>query len=119
VTLTQVAPGESVHRSELLQNNTIVVHGRAGALLVDPGITGDELTCLANDLRASGRCRGLRDASFQRASLPFRSGNVRIAVRIGIAAFGSRFEAATHVVGPVGADFVTIGRCEPSDRGRC
>jgi glyoxylase-like metal-dependent hydrolase (beta-lactamase superfamily II) len=27
------------------------VHGRAGVLLIDPGITGDEMACLANDLR--------------------------------------------------------------------
>lgn len=49
--LTQVADGVLVHQSELLQNNTIVVQGRAGVLLVDPGITGDEMACLVNDLR--------------------------------------------------------------------
>ncbi|MEQ4206428.1 MBL fold metallo-hydrolase [Actinopolymorpha sp. B9G3] len=49
--LTQVAEGVLVHQSELLQNNTVVVQGRAGVLLIDPGITGDEMTCLANDLR--------------------------------------------------------------------
>ena len=36
--LTQVAEGVLVHQSELLQNNTVVVQGRAGVLLVDPGI---------------------------------------------------------------------------------
>jgi glyoxylase-like metal-dependent hydrolase (beta-lactamase superfamily II) len=53
--LRQVAEGVLVHQSELLQNNTAVVHGRAGVLLVDPGLTGDEMTCLANDLRDLGQ----------------------------------------------------------------
>ena len=53
--LTQVADGVLVHQSELLQNNTVVVHGRAGALVIDPGITGDEMACLANDLRELGQ----------------------------------------------------------------
>jgi glyoxylase-like metal-dependent hydrolase (beta-lactamase superfamily II) len=49
--LTRVADGVSVHRSELLRNNAVVVQGSAGVLLVDPGLTNGELTCLANDLR--------------------------------------------------------------------
>ena len=53
--LTQVAEGVLVHQSELLQNNTVVVQGRAGVLLIDPGITGDEMGCLANDLRESSQ----------------------------------------------------------------
>lgn len=53
--LTQVADGVQVHQSEILLNNTVVVQGRSGVLLVDAGITGDEMTCLANDLRESGR----------------------------------------------------------------
>jgi glyoxylase-like metal-dependent hydrolase (beta-lactamase superfamily II) len=53
--LTQVAEGVRVHQSELLQNNTTVVRGRTGALIIDPGITGSEMTCLANDLRESGQ----------------------------------------------------------------
>ncbi len=32
-----VAEGVLVHQSELLQNNAVVVLGRAGVLLVDPG----------------------------------------------------------------------------------
>jgi glyoxylase-like metal-dependent hydrolase (beta-lactamase superfamily II) len=52
--LRKVADGVLIHRSELLQNNTVVVQGRAGVLLVDPGITGDEMACLANDLRELG-----------------------------------------------------------------
>jgi glyoxylase-like metal-dependent hydrolase (beta-lactamase superfamily II) len=53
--LTQVAEGVLVHQSELIQNNAVVVHGRAGALLVDPGITGEEMACLANDLSEVGQ----------------------------------------------------------------
>ncbi len=53
--LTQVAEGVLVHQSELLQNNAVVVQGRAGVLLVDPGITGAEMACLANDLRELGQ----------------------------------------------------------------
>lgn len=49
--LKQVAEGVLIHQSELLQNNTVVVQGRGGVLLVDAGITGDEMVCLANDLR--------------------------------------------------------------------
>ena len=53
--LRQVADGVLVHQSRLLENNTVVVEGHAGVLLVDPGITGDEMACLADDLRRSGR----------------------------------------------------------------
>ena len=53
--LTQVAEGVLIHQSELLQNNAVVVQGRAGVLLIDPGITGDELACLANDLADLGQ----------------------------------------------------------------
>jgi glyoxylase-like metal-dependent hydrolase (beta-lactamase superfamily II) len=49
--LTQVAEGVLVHQSELLQNNAVVVQGRAGVLLVDPGLQSSELACLAHDLR--------------------------------------------------------------------
>ena len=53
--LTQVAEGVLTHQSELLQNNTVVVQGRRGVLLIDPGITGSEMACLANDLRELGQ----------------------------------------------------------------
>jgi glyoxylase-like metal-dependent hydrolase (beta-lactamase superfamily II) len=49
--LRQVAEGVLIHQSELLQNNAVVVHGRAGVLLIDPGICDSEMVCLANDLR--------------------------------------------------------------------
>ena len=48
--LTQVADGVLVHTSPLLQNNTVVVQGAAGVLVVDAGITGAEMACLARDL---------------------------------------------------------------------
>jgi glyoxylase-like metal-dependent hydrolase (beta-lactamase superfamily II) len=53
--LTQVAEGVLVHQSELIRNNAVVVQGRAGALLVDPGITDGEMACLAKDLSRLGQ----------------------------------------------------------------
>jgi glyoxylase-like metal-dependent hydrolase (beta-lactamase superfamily II) len=49
--LRQVADGVLVHESEFMQSNAVVVQGRAGVLLVDPGIDGNEMAALANDLR--------------------------------------------------------------------
>jgi glyoxylase-like metal-dependent hydrolase (beta-lactamase superfamily II) len=53
--LRQVAEGAYIHESEFLQSHAVVVQGRAGVLLIDPGVTGSELACLANDLAGSGR----------------------------------------------------------------
>ncbi|MCG5213615.1 MBL fold metallo-hydrolase [Streptosporangium sp. KLBMP 9127] len=53
--LSQVAEGVLVHQSEFVQSNAVVVQGRAGVLLIDPGVTGSEIDCIANDLRESGR----------------------------------------------------------------
>ncbi|MEC5183928.1 glyoxylase-like metal-dependent hydrolase (beta-lactamase superfamily II) [Cryobacterium sp. MP_3.1] len=53
--LTEVAEGVLVHVSEFIQSNSVVVQGRAGVLLIDPGITTNEMTDLANDLRALGQ----------------------------------------------------------------
>jgi glyoxylase-like metal-dependent hydrolase (beta-lactamase superfamily II) len=53
--LKQVAEGVLIHQSELLQNNSVVVQGRAGVLLIDPGIQGSEMACIANDLRELGQ----------------------------------------------------------------
>ena len=53
--LRQVAEGVLIHESEFLQSNAIVVQGRAGVLLIDPGVTGYEIACLANDLRELGQ----------------------------------------------------------------
>src|SRR5918998_5284013 len=53
--LTQVAEGVLIHQSELLQNNAVVVQGWAGVLLIDPGVTGDEMVAIADDLRKLGQ----------------------------------------------------------------
>lgn len=53
--LRQVAEGVLIHESEYCQSNAVVVQGRAGVLLIDPGIHGYEMACLANDLSASGQ----------------------------------------------------------------
>jgi glyoxylase-like metal-dependent hydrolase (beta-lactamase superfamily II) len=53
--LRQVAEGVLIHESEFCQSNAVVVHGRAGVLLIDPGVHGDEMAALANDLSDSGQ----------------------------------------------------------------
>ena len=53
--LTQIAEGVFVHESECLQSNSVVVEGRAGVLLVDPGLTIDELETIAADIRNLGQ----------------------------------------------------------------
>src|SRR6266508_1902482 len=53
--LRQVAEGVLIHASEFMHSNAVVVQGRAGVLLIDPGVTGSEIACLANDLRDSGQ----------------------------------------------------------------
>lgn len=51
--LRQIADGVLIHESEFMQSNAVVVNGRAGVLLIDPGVHDVEITCLANDLRES------------------------------------------------------------------
>jgi glyoxylase-like metal-dependent hydrolase (beta-lactamase superfamily II) len=53
--LNQVAGGVQVHVSEWCQSNAVVVQGQASVLLIDPGIHGDEMTCLAKDLSDLGQ----------------------------------------------------------------
>ena len=53
--LRQVAEGVLIHQSEFCQSNAVVVQGQAGALLIDAGIYGHEMACLANDLSESGQ----------------------------------------------------------------
>ncbi len=53
--LRQVAEGVLIHESEFCQSNAVVVHGRAGVLLIDPGVHGYEMAALANDLSDSGQ----------------------------------------------------------------
>jgi glyoxylase-like metal-dependent hydrolase (beta-lactamase superfamily II) len=53
--LRQVAEGVLIHESEFCQSNAVVVQGRAGVLLIDPGVLGDEMAVLASDLRELGQ----------------------------------------------------------------
>jgi glyoxylase-like metal-dependent hydrolase (beta-lactamase superfamily II) len=53
--LKQVAEGVLIHQSEFCQTNAVVVRGRAGVLLIDPGVLGNEMADLANDLRELGQ----------------------------------------------------------------
>lgn len=53
--LQTVAEGVLVHESECIQSNAVVVAGDVGVLLIDAGITGDEMAAIANDLRALGQ----------------------------------------------------------------
>lgn len=52
--LTQIAEGVLTHQSEFMQSNAVIVHGAAGVLLVDAGITADELSGIANELVERG-----------------------------------------------------------------
>jgi glyoxylase-like metal-dependent hydrolase (beta-lactamase superfamily II) len=53
--LKQVTAGVLTHQSAFLQSNAVVVQGKAGVLLIDPGITSDDMAALANDLHALGQ----------------------------------------------------------------
>src|SRR5678816_4038208 len=53
--LRQVAEGVWVHESEFIESNAVVVQGRAGVLLIDAGITGDEMVAIADDLPKLGQ----------------------------------------------------------------
>ncbi|MEV4224240.1 MBL fold metallo-hydrolase [Nonomuraea sp. NPDC049725] len=53
--LTQVAEGVLIHQSMFVRTNAVVVRGAAGVLLIDPGVTGAELGCLADDLHELGQ----------------------------------------------------------------
>lgn len=53
--LRQITDGVLVHESEFVQSNAIVVQGSAGVLLIDPGVQGHEMACLANDLSDLGQ----------------------------------------------------------------
>ncbi len=53
--LTQVSEGVWAHESAVIQSNAVVVQGDAGVLLIDPGITADEMVTLATDIRELGQ----------------------------------------------------------------
>jgi glyoxylase-like metal-dependent hydrolase (beta-lactamase superfamily II) len=52
--LTAIDDTVSVHESVLIRNNSVLVRGSGGVLLVDPGITMAELDAIATGLRESG-----------------------------------------------------------------
>lgn len=52
--LTEVADGVWVRQSEWVFSNAVVVRGRDGLVLVDPGIDGSDLNQLADDLDGLG-----------------------------------------------------------------
>jgi glyoxylase-like metal-dependent hydrolase (beta-lactamase superfamily II) len=53
--LRQVTEGVLAHESEFIESNAVVVQGEAGVLLIDAGITGDEMVAIADDLRELGQ----------------------------------------------------------------
>jgi glyoxylase-like metal-dependent hydrolase (beta-lactamase superfamily II) len=53
--LKQIAEGVWVHESDFLQSNAVVVQGKAGVLLIDPGITSDEMATFAKDIHGLGQ----------------------------------------------------------------
>ncbi|MFF2365176.1 MBL fold metallo-hydrolase [Streptomyces sp. NPDC058122] len=53
--LKRVAEGVLVHQSEFMRTNAVVVQGGAGVLLIDAGVQGHEMVCLANDLSDTGQ----------------------------------------------------------------
>lgn len=52
--LTRVADDVLVHESVFCQSNAVIVEGRTGVLIVDAGVHGSELACLASDLSDLG-----------------------------------------------------------------
>ena len=52
--LTQIAENVLVHQSDFCQSNAVIVRGRTGVLLVDPGVHGYELAALADELIEHG-----------------------------------------------------------------
>ena len=53
--LRQVAEGVLIQQSEFCQSNAVVVQGRGGVLLIDPGVQAGEMAALADDLRELGQ----------------------------------------------------------------
>jgi glyoxylase-like metal-dependent hydrolase (beta-lactamase superfamily II) len=53
--LKRVAEGVLIHESEFCRSNAVVVRGRAGVLLIDPGVQDHEMACLADDLSDAGQ----------------------------------------------------------------
>jgi len=56
--MTHIAEGVSIHVSGFMQSNSVIVDGPSGVLLIDAGVTADELAALAADLRERGVAAG-------------------------------------------------------------
>lgn len=52
--LRKITEGVWVHQSECLESNATVVKGGNGVLLIDPGLTSDEMASIADDLEVMG-----------------------------------------------------------------
>ena len=52
--LTQITKNILVNQSEFMRTNAVIVRGHTGVLLVDPGIHGNELASLADELIEHG-----------------------------------------------------------------
>ena len=52
--LTQITENVLVHQSDFMQTNAVIVRGDTGVLLVDPGIHGNEMSALADELSERG-----------------------------------------------------------------
>jgi glyoxylase-like metal-dependent hydrolase (beta-lactamase superfamily II) len=52
--LTRITEHIVVHQSEFMQSNAVIVRDHSGVLLVDPGIHGNELAALADELIEHG-----------------------------------------------------------------
>ena len=53
--LKQIAEGVLTHDSEFIHSKSVVVQGKAGVLLIDAGITDDEMSTIAEDLHKLGQ----------------------------------------------------------------
>jgi len=52
--LNQIADGVFVHESDFLKSNSVIVRGDEGVVVIDPGITENEIVELADDIRELG-----------------------------------------------------------------
>jgi len=131
--LRQVADSVLIQQSEFCQSNAVVVQGRAGVLLIDPGVHGHEMSALANDLRELGQpvvagfsthphwCHLLWHARLGAAP---RYGTARCAATVGVQLSDLRWKDSTaEWIPPDIAEQITwdlfglITACPPERRG--
>jgi glyoxylase-like metal-dependent hydrolase (beta-lactamase superfamily II) len=53
--IKQVTEDVWVHESDTIQSNATVMQGKAGVLLIDPGLTNDEMEAISDDLNEMGQ----------------------------------------------------------------